>query len=73
MLPLHHRPPEQMPPHQRDGPPRQEPHESAARNGTRALGLMVAIYILAMLGGIGLLRIFTAPVPHSTIERPLSN
>jgi hypothetical protein len=73
MFPVHHRPPEQMPPHQRDFPRRREPRESNARDGSQVLGLLVVVYVIAMLGGIGLLRILTAPVSYSAIERPLRN
>ena len=73
MFPVHHRPPEHMPTHERDFPRRDGQYERAATDGSRVLGLMVAVYILAMLGGIGLLRIFMAPPSYSTIERPLRN
>jgi hypothetical protein len=53
MFPIHHRPPEHMPRHQRDFPERDRPHPAVTSDGSRMLGLMVAAYIIAMLGGIG--------------------
>jgi hypothetical protein len=73
MFPIHHRPPEHMPRHRRDFPVRDRPHPTPAKDGSRTLGLMVAAYIIAMLGAIGLLRILTAPPAYTALELPLRN
>jgi hypothetical protein len=52
--------PEQMPPHQRDFPPRPQPEELPGAAGSRALALMVAGYLVAMFAGILLLGYLTA-------------
>jgi hypothetical protein len=44
--------PEQMPPHQRDFPRRDQPPEVPGAAGSRALVLMVALYFVAMFAGI---------------------
>jgi hypothetical protein len=51
--------PEQMPPHQRDFPPK-ERSELRSADGSRALALMVAWYVVAMFAGILLLGLLTA-------------
>jgi hypothetical protein len=59
--------PEQMPPHQRDFPRRDQLPEVPGAAGSRALALMVALYIVAMFAGVIVLRYMTAPErPHTT-------
>ena len=50
---------EQMPPHQRDFPPRERSQLPSA-DGSPALALMVAWYVVAMFAGILLLGYLTA-------------
>jgi hypothetical protein len=57
--------PEQMPPHQRDFPPR-ERSELPSADGSQALALMVAWYLVAMFAGILLLGYLTASERPST-------
>jgi hypothetical protein len=57
--------PEQMPPHQRDFPRRDQLPEVSGAAGSRALALMVAWYLVAMLAGILLLGYLTAEPPHT--------
>jgi hypothetical protein len=57
--------PEQMPPHQRDFPPREQLQELPGAAGFRALVMMVAWYIVAMFAGILLLGHLTAPRPNT--------
>jgi hypothetical protein len=57
MFPVNYLPPEQMPSHQRDFP---RTNEIARRaDGSQELGLLVILYLVAMLGGIVLLGLFT--------------
>lgn len=58
VLPLNYKPPEQLPLHQRDFPPRDIAHLPHARDSGFLL-LMVIGYLLALLGGIVLLRVLT--------------
>ena len=63
MFPVNYRPPEHLPPHHRDFPPRTpakhiEPHFHA--DGSGALALMVAFYLVAMFTGLGLLGTFAS-------------
>ena len=67
MLRVHYRPPEMLPPHQRDFPPRDTPTDHLHVGDTRFLLLMVAGYVLAMIGGIILLHAFS-PVTHATLH-----
>jgi hypothetical protein len=52
--------PEQMPPHQRDFPHREQLEELPGAAGSPALALMVALYLVAMFAGILLLGYLTA-------------
>ena len=65
MLPLNFRPPEQLPLNQRDFPPRDIAHLQHARNSGFLL-LMVVGYLLALLGGIVLLKALTPTAPTIT-------
>ena len=65
MLRVNYMRPEQMPPHQRDFPRRQQ-SELPAATGSRALALMVAWYLVAMFAGILLLGYLTASERPST-------
>ena len=58
--------PEQMPPHQRDFPRREQIEELPGAAGSRELALMVAWYLVAMFAGILLLGYLTAPERPST-------
>ena len=60
--------PEQMPPHQRDFPPRQQPEELPGAAGSSALALMIAGYLVAMFAGILLLGYLTASEPPRTFS-----
>jgi hypothetical protein len=57
--------PEQMPPHQRDFP-RRELAELPGAARSRALALMVALYLVAMVAGVLVLRYVTAVARPST-------
>jgi tetrahydromethanopterin S-methyltransferase subunit B len=52
--------PEQMPPHQRDFPRREQIEELPGAAGSRALAMMVGWYLVAMFAGILLLGYLTA-------------
>ena len=65
MLRINYMRPEQMPPHQRDFP-RKEQSELPGAAGSQELALMVAWYLVAMFAGILLLGYLTAPVRPST-------
>ena len=71
MLRVHHRPPELLPPHQRDFPPREttvpELSDTLHVRDTRLLMLVVTGYVLSMLGGIIVLHALS-PVSHATIH-----
>jgi len=58
--------PEQMPPHQRDFPRREQIEELPGAAGSRGLAMMVAWYLVAMFAGILLLGYLTAPQRPST-------
>jgi hypothetical protein len=61
---INYRRPESLPPHQRDFPPRGLPdgrEESRQADGSHQLVLMVALYVLAMVGGLVLLSNLTTP------------
>ncbi len=60
--------PEQMPPHQRDFPRRDQLPELPGAAGSRALVLMVALYLVAMFAGVLVLRYLTASERPSTIN-----
>ena len=64
MYRINYLPPEQMPAHQRDFP--REGQAISTADGSRMLGLMVAWYLVAMLGGI-LLLFLTTPAPKTSI------
>ena len=58
MFRVHYRPPESLPAHQRDFPPKEALREREASrhdDGSHQLALMVALYLVAMLGGSVLL------------------
>jgi hypothetical protein len=55
-----------MPPHQRDFPRREQLDELPGADGSRALALMVAWYLVAMFAGILLLGHLTASEPPRT-------
>ena len=67
MFRVNYRPPESLPLHQRDFPPRPafRARDAGRRDdGSHQLALMVALYIVAMLGGLillGNLTTWTAP------------
>ena len=68
MLRVNYRPPESLPLHQRDFPPRRSLREREASrrdDGSHQLALMVALYLAAMLGGLVLLGNLTAPTTAS--------
>ena len=65
MLRVHYRPPEMLPSHQRDFPPREQPPDPLHVRDTRFLLLMVLGYLVVMLGGIVLLTALS-PVTHVT-------
>jgi hypothetical protein len=67
VLPVHYRPPETLPPHQRDFPPGEWAPDSLHVRDTRFLLLMVFGYLMAMLGGIVVLHTLT-PVTHITVH-----
>jgi hypothetical protein len=58
--------PEQMPPHQRDFPRREQLGELPGAAGSRTLALMVAWYLVAMFAGILLLGHLIASEPRRT-------
>ena len=63
MLRVHYRPPEMLPSHQRDFPPREAAADPLHVRDTRFLLLMVFGYLVAMLCGIVLLTALS-PVTH---------
>jgi hypothetical protein len=72
MFRVHYRRPESLPPHQRDFPSRRlsdDREESPRADGSYQLALMVAVYLLAMVGGIVLLgNLTTATTEFATAE-----
>jgi hypothetical protein len=66
MLPVNYKPPELMPPHQRDFPRRYEAPELQGQEDGRALGLMVVSYLTVVFAGIVLLGTLAAPVPQAS-------
>ena len=58
--------PEQIPPHQRDFPRRDQLPELPGAAGSRALALMVALYLVAIFAGILQLGYLTASERPST-------
>lgn len=66
MFPINYLRPEQMPPHQRDFPRREQLEELPGAAGSQALPLMVVGYLVAMFAGILLLGHLTAPVAPNT-------
>jgi hypothetical protein len=71
MYRVNYRPPEALPSHQRDFPPRppseriQQRREPAGRDGSGRLALMVALYLLALyLGLAGLVRFTPGTEPN---------
>lgn len=65
MLPVHYRPPETLPPHQRDFPTRHKAPDILHVRDTRFLLLLVTGYVLTMLGGVVLLHALS-PVTQAT-------
>jgi hypothetical protein len=57
--------PEEMPPHQRDFPRREQLEEISGTTGSRTLLLMVAWYLVAMFAGTLLLGHLTALAPNT--------
>jgi hypothetical protein len=53
--------PEQMPPHQRDFPRRDQLPEVPGAAGSRALAMMVALFLVAAFAGVLSLRYLAAP------------
>ena len=73
MFRINYRPPESLPHHQRDFPPRNGSAEIRGAEGSRELGLMVAGYLVALLGGIILLGYLTTPtIPNSVTAEILA-
>jgi hypothetical protein len=70
MFRVNYLPPEQMPAHQRDFPHRPQLEELPIAPGaadSRGLGLLVAWYLVSMIGGIILLGYLTAsPAPNTS-------
>ena len=60
-----------MPRHQRDFPRRDESYPQAAKKGSRLL--MLVGLLVVILGGIGLLQVFAAPVFPTMTNRALGN
>jgi hypothetical protein len=60
MFRVHYRPPEALPSHQRDFPPRQASKELPGAEGSNGLALMVAWYVAALIAGIVFLGHLTA-------------
>jgi hypothetical protein len=72
MFPINYRAPESLPHHQRDFTPRNA-EERRRDEGSRELGLMVAGYLVALLGGIILLGYLTAPtIPNAVTAEILA-
>ena len=67
MLRVHYRPPETLPPHHRDFPAREVVPDHLHVRDSRLLLLMVAGYLLTMLGGVVLLHALS-PVSLTTIH-----
>ena len=70
MFRVHYRPPESLPPHPRDFPPREALRgREASRydDGSNQLALMVALYLVATLGGLVLLGNFT-PSSNASVK-----
>ena len=68
MFRVNYRFPESLPLNQRDFPPRpalQERDKSRRDDGSHQLALMVALYLVAMLGGLIVLGSLTAPTTAS--------
>ena len=68
MLRVHYRPPEMLPSHQRDFPPREQAPDLLHVRDTRFLLLIVFGYLVVMLGGIVLLTALS-PVTHVTTHQ----
>ena len=66
MFPVHYRPPESLPAHQRDFPPRQASKERLGAEGSNGLALMVAWYLVALIAGIFLLGHLAATTGPNT-------
>ena len=66
MFRVNYLPPEQMPAHQRDFPHRPQLDELPGAVESRGLGLLVACYLVAMIGGIILLGYLAVPVAPNT-------
>ena len=67
MFRVNHRPPESLPPHQRDFPSKNRSQDRRATEGSQELGLMVAGYLVALFGGILLLGYLTGPTIPPTV------
>lgn len=68
MFRVNHRPPEALPPHQQDFPPRRPSEEIRGErsDGSWQLALMVGLYLVAMCAGLALLGNFTSPIVQNT-------
>ena len=71
MFRVNYRPPELLPPHQQDFPPRRPSEviqrgERSGFDGSGQLALMVALYLFAMCAGLALLTRFTTTFPNTT-------
>jgi hypothetical protein len=68
MFRIYYRPPELLPPHQRDFPPKKLLEEcSSGDDGSWQLALMVGLYLIAMCAGLALLGLFTSPTEVNTV------
>jgi hypothetical protein len=68
MFRINYRPPELLPPHQRDFPPKKLLEErSSGDDGSWQLALMVGLYLVAMCAGLALLGLFTSPTEVNTV------
>ena len=66
MFRINYLPTERMPLHQGDFARREQLEELPGSDGSRALALMVAWYLVAMFAGILLLGHLTAPRPNTS-------
>jgi hypothetical protein len=67
MLRVHYRPPESLPPHQRDFPSRKTSGEIPGAEGSNQLALLVAWYLVALIAGIVLFGHLASPIIPNTV------
>lgn len=67
MFRVHYRPPEALPLHQRDFPPKMSPADIPSAEGSGELALMVVWYLVALFAGIVLLGQLTEPSIPNTL------